>query len=184
MVDVAQDSTGNAEQARIRNHDQAWWPDSEVEVDETFVGGHKKNIYADKKVRYEAKGGASGKTVAQGILDRTARQVRATVVPNVKRETLQNTNLLRRRIKTLKLKLSHQSFIKVAKVNLRQLSIQKRIDRPTLALLQQGLRTASLNAKHTSWQTSPSGDQPANIQLISTTELKFKRVRLPPGSGL
>jgi hypothetical protein len=101
-----------------------------------------------------------------------------------RRQKKTNANLLRRRIKTLKLKLSHQSFIKVAKVNLTQLSIQKRIDRPTLALLQQGLRTASLNAKHTSWQTSPSGDQPANIQLISTMELKFKRVRLPPGSGL
>jgi transposase-like protein len=63
---------------------------SEVEVDETFVGGQKKNMHADKKVRYEAKGGASGKTVVQGILDRTARQVRATVVPDVKRETLQN----------------------------------------------------------------------------------------------
>jgi transposase-like protein len=62
---------------------------SEVEVDETFVGGQKKNMHADKKVRYEAKGGAFGKTVVQGILDRTARQVRASVVPNVKRETLQ-----------------------------------------------------------------------------------------------
>jgi transposase-like protein len=65
-------------------------PESEVEVDETFIGGQKKNMHADKKVRYEAKGGASGKTVVQGILDRTARQVRATVVPDVKRETLQN----------------------------------------------------------------------------------------------
>jgi len=65
-------------------------PDSEVEVDETFVGGQKKNMHADKKVRYEAKGGASGKAVVQGILDRTARQVRATVAPDVKRETLQN----------------------------------------------------------------------------------------------
>ncbi|MFZ0563908.1 MAG: IS1595 family transposase [Terriglobales bacterium] len=64
-------------------------PDSEVEVDETFIGGKKQNMHKDKKVRYEAKGGASGKTVVQGILDRTARQVRATVVPNVKRETLQ-----------------------------------------------------------------------------------------------
>jgi len=64
-------------------------PDSEVEVDETFVGGRKQNMHLDKKVRYEAKGGASGKAVVQGILDRTARQVRATVVPNVRRETLQ-----------------------------------------------------------------------------------------------
>ncbi len=63
---------------------------SEVEVDETFVGGKKKNMHKDKKVRYEARGGASGKTVVQGILDRTARQMRAQVVPNVTRETLQN----------------------------------------------------------------------------------------------
>jgi transposase-like protein len=63
--------------------------ESEVEVDETFVGGQKKNMHLNKKVRYEARGGASGKTVVQGILDRTARQVRAQVVPDVKRETLQ-----------------------------------------------------------------------------------------------
>jgi transposase-like protein len=63
--------------------------DNEVEVDETFVGGQKKNMHLDKKVRYEAKGGASGKAVVQGILDRTARQVRAKVMPDVKRETLQ-----------------------------------------------------------------------------------------------
>lgn len=62
---------------------------SEVEVDETFVGGQKKNMHKDKQVRYEAKGGAFGKTVVQGILDRTARQVRAKVMPDVKRETLQ-----------------------------------------------------------------------------------------------
>ena len=64
-----------------------------MEVDETFYGGQKKNMHRDKQVRYEAKGGASGKTIVQGILDRTARQV-AKVVPNVKRETLQ-TEILR-----------------------------------------------------------------------------------------
>ena len=64
-------------------------PENEVEVDETFVGGQKKNMHADKKVRYEAKGGASGKAIVQGILDRTAREVRAKVMPNVTRETLQ-----------------------------------------------------------------------------------------------
>ncbi len=61
-----------------------------VEVDETFIGGNKKNMHKDKKVRYEARGGASGKTIVQGMLDRNAREVRAKVVPNVKRETLQN----------------------------------------------------------------------------------------------
>jgi transposase-like protein len=65
-------------------------PDTEVETDETFIGGKKQNMHKDKKVRYEAKGGAFGKTVVMGILDRDLRQVRAKVVPNVKRETLQS----------------------------------------------------------------------------------------------
>jgi transposase-like protein len=66
----------------------------EVEADETFIGGQKKNMHKNKQVRYEAKGGAYGKTIVQGILDRTARQVRAKVMPNVTRETLQ-TEILR-----------------------------------------------------------------------------------------
>jgi hypothetical protein len=66
-------------------------PESEVEVDETFVGGRIQNMHKDRKLRYQQEGGMhGGKTVVQGILDRTARQVRATVVPDVKRETLQN----------------------------------------------------------------------------------------------
>jgi transposase-like protein len=64
-------------------------PESEVEVDETFVGGRKQNMHKDKKLRYEQRGGAQGKAVVQGILNRTARQMRAQVVPNVTRETLQ-----------------------------------------------------------------------------------------------
>src|ERR1039458_8380692 len=64
--------------------------ENEVEVDETFVGGQKKNMHGNKKVRYEVRGGAYGKTVVQGILDRTARQVRAKVMPNVTREVLQS----------------------------------------------------------------------------------------------
>jgi hypothetical protein len=47
-------------------------------------------MHADKKVRYEAKGGAQGKAIVQGILDRDARQVRAKIMPDVKRETLQS----------------------------------------------------------------------------------------------
>jgi len=64
-------------------------PDTEVETDETFIGGKKQNMHKDRKVRYEARGGASGKTVVMGLLDRDLRKVRAKVVPNVKRETLQ-----------------------------------------------------------------------------------------------
>ena len=61
-----------------------------VEVDETFVGGKLINMHKDKKVRYHARGGVHGKAVVVGLLDRDLRQVRANVVPNVKRDTLQN----------------------------------------------------------------------------------------------
>ena len=64
-------------------------PESEVEVDETFVGGRKKNMHKDRALRYEQRGGAQGKTVVQGFLDRDLRKVRAKIVANVKRETLQ-----------------------------------------------------------------------------------------------
>jgi transposase-like protein len=64
-------------------------PDTEVETDETFIGGRKKNMHADKKLRYEQRGGAQGKTAVMGVLDRDLRKVRAKIVPNVKRETLQ-----------------------------------------------------------------------------------------------
>jgi transposase-like protein len=63
----------------------------EVEADETFVGGITKNMHRDRRVRYNAK--YETKTVVHGILDREARQVRAQVVPNVKRETLQTAIL-------------------------------------------------------------------------------------------
>jgi len=66
----------------------------EVEVDETFVGGRVQNMHKDRKLHYQQKGGFhGGKTVVAGILDRDARQVRANVVPNVKRETLQDNIL-------------------------------------------------------------------------------------------
>jgi transposase-like protein len=71
----------------------------EVEVDESFVGGKLKNMHRNRanklnKVK-SAMGSAYGvkhenKTAVIGILDRESRQVRAKVVPNVKRETLQN----------------------------------------------------------------------------------------------
>jgi transposase-like protein len=61
-----------------------------VEVDETFIGGKLRNMHHDKKVRYEKRGGTHGKAIVMGLLDRELRQVRAKVVPNVKRETLQN----------------------------------------------------------------------------------------------
>jgi transposase-like protein len=61
----------------------------EVEIDETFVGGKVKNMHKDRKVRYNQQRGATGKAVVMGILDRDLRKVRAKVVPDVKRDTLQ-----------------------------------------------------------------------------------------------
>ena len=60
-----------------------------VEVDETFIGGQLKNMHAAKRADYAIKGGSKGKTIVQGMLDRDVRKVRAQVVPNVRRETLQ-----------------------------------------------------------------------------------------------
>lgn len=72
---------------------------SEIEVDETFIGGKVKNMHKARKLRlqnvrneirnsYDAPR-YMGKTAVMGILDREARKIRATVVPNTKRETLQ-----------------------------------------------------------------------------------------------
>jgi transposase-like protein len=64
-----------------------------VEVDETFIGGKLKNMHRDRRARFAAEsghtGGVTGKAIVQGILDRDQRKIRASVVPNVKRDTLQ-----------------------------------------------------------------------------------------------
>lgn len=76
--------------------------DTEVEVDETFIGGKLKNMHKAKQARYRALsetaqfGGAGGKAVVMGMLDRSARKIRATVVPDVSRLTLQNAVLQNR----------------------------------------------------------------------------------------
>ena len=73
---------------------------AQCEVDETFVGGKLRNMHKNRAKALKM--GATGqpvnayhtrhanKTAVFGILDRESRQVRAKVVPNVKRETLQN----------------------------------------------------------------------------------------------
>lgn len=72
-------------------------PGSEVEVDETFVGGKARNMHADKRLRLHQERGKMvgaitpfyGKTPVMGMLERESRKIRATVVRNTKRETLQ-----------------------------------------------------------------------------------------------
>jgi transposase-like protein len=70
---------------------------STVEADETFVGGKVKNMHRSRRVRFAIQegyiGNSTGKAIVHGILDRNLRKVRATVVPNVTRETLQSAIL-------------------------------------------------------------------------------------------
>ena len=61
------------------------------EVDECFVGGTPKFMHAKRRMSLGyGIGGRTAKVPVMGMLDRDSRQVRAKVVPNVKRETLQN----------------------------------------------------------------------------------------------
>jgi transposase-like protein len=71
----------------------------EVEVDEAYVGAKVKNMHHKRKLKIQnelSKVPAwknttryAGKTAIMGMFDRTSREIRAKVVPNTKRETLQ-----------------------------------------------------------------------------------------------
>jgi transposase-like protein len=60
-----------------------------VEVDETFIGGKHRNMHAKKRERIKQVWGNDTKTIVMGMLDRGTRQVRAKVIPDVTRLTLQ-----------------------------------------------------------------------------------------------
>jgi transposase-like protein len=60
-----------------------------VEVDETFIGGKQRNMHAKKRERIKQVWGNDSKTIVMGMLDRESRQVRAKVIPDVTRLTLQ-----------------------------------------------------------------------------------------------
>jgi transposase-like protein len=68
-----------------------------VESDEAFIGPNPQKMHKDRKARVQARdgmnGGFVGKTAVHGMLDRELRQVRAKVLPNIKRETLQDAIL-------------------------------------------------------------------------------------------
>jgi transposase-like protein len=64
-------------------------PDSgPVEADEVFIGPKLKTMHASRRARMPRRGIKN--VPVMGMLDRESRQVRAKVVPNVSRETLQN----------------------------------------------------------------------------------------------
>ena len=54
-----------------------------IEIDETFIGGKPHNKHLGKRQRKD-------KAIVMGMLNRQTRQIRAKVIPNVKRETLMN----------------------------------------------------------------------------------------------
>src|SRR6185437_8079091 len=68
-----------------------------VETDETFVGPNPLRMHKSRRAKILALAAndpnlnnrAPGKTIVMGMLDRKMRQVRAMVIPNVKRATLQ-----------------------------------------------------------------------------------------------
>ncbi len=70
-----------------------------VEVDESFIGAKVKNMHHSRKVKiqqaineipaYKNTTRFAGKTAIMGMFDRSSREIRAKVVPNVKRQTLQ-----------------------------------------------------------------------------------------------
>jgi transposase-like protein len=65
---------------------------SEVEVDETFIGGKLKNMHGGKRKRIRetlgATAGPIAKTAVMGFLDRQQRKVRTAIVPDTSRMTL------------------------------------------------------------------------------------------------
>jgi hypothetical protein len=61
-----------------------------VEIDETWVGGKAKNMHAKRRGRIKDGWEKDNKTIVMGMLDRETRQVRAKVIPDVTRLTLQN----------------------------------------------------------------------------------------------
>jgi transposase-like protein len=61
-----------------------------VEADETFVGGKPKNMHLQRRKLAKNGNFHTDKPAVFGMLDRETRQVRAKVIPNVKREVLQN----------------------------------------------------------------------------------------------
>jgi hypothetical protein len=60
-----------------------------VEVDETFIGPKPQKMHKDRRLRMQTALNGRAKTVVMGMLDRESRQVRAKVIPNVRRDVLQ-----------------------------------------------------------------------------------------------
>jgi transposase-like protein len=84
MVHAAPDSSGNAIEIILQDR-REWW---EVEADETFIGGKARNIHLAQRKRRITGTGGKDKSIVFGMLERGG-QVRASVVPNRRLETVQ-----------------------------------------------------------------------------------------------
>ncbi len=62
-------------------------PGSEVEVDETFIGGKARNMHKNRRIKTKVREGNWGKTIVMGMLERGGH-VKATVVPNRRKPAL------------------------------------------------------------------------------------------------
>ena len=71
-----------------KNSGKLGGPNSEVEVDETFIGGKARNMHRSKRARVITGTGGKDKTVVMGMLERGGN-VRAVVVDNRRRSELQ-----------------------------------------------------------------------------------------------
>jgi len=81
-------------QQRIREAFAALSPEGDmagpVEVDETYVGGKRKNMSSARRKQFEGMGrGPAGKTAVVGMKDRETNQVVARVIDRTDKETLQ-----------------------------------------------------------------------------------------------
>jgi transposase-like protein len=63
-------------------------PGTEVEVDETFIGGKSRNMHLEKRKRIIVGPGPAGKATVMGFLERGG-QVQTVVVPNIRKKNLQ-----------------------------------------------------------------------------------------------
>ena len=61
-----------------------------IEVDETHIGPKPQKMHRAKRLKVHGSNRKDTTATVMGMLDREIRQVRAKVIPNVKRETLQN----------------------------------------------------------------------------------------------
>jgi transposase-like protein len=58
-----------------------------VEIDETYIGGKTRNMHMKRRIAYQ---NGDKKAIVMGMRTRNTREVRAMVIPDAKRETLQN----------------------------------------------------------------------------------------------